>query len=414
MAQVAPARVSAPGHRVVLTAFIGILYWTAHTMIRPLVGPEVIAQGGSANLASITLAAFAVLPTIVAIPIGSFTDRIGSRRMLVVGTILMIGGGLLLATPTGLPGLVLSQVVAGVGTLMAWVSLQATITASGGDESPDRRNARLATFSLYLAAGQALGPLLGGLLAEAYGRSAAFAAFTGLSSVLLVLAFFSQGPTRREVSEASSWREAVSSYPAAARLGRRPVVGVAVVVSFTALVGLDLRNAFVPLLLGPLGYDAGEIGVVLSVAAAAAFCSRPFFPWAMRRLSPAAMVGLVLGVAALSGIAFAAVSSFPALLAVAGVHGFALGFAQPLTLAMMADYTAPGERGLGSGLRSMANRAAQFANPAVMGAATAVGGLTAGFVAVGAGTVAVTGWCIWRLGRRPPGPLHPVDDQIDP
>lgn len=415
MVDVATASVSrrSPAVSAVLPALIGILYWTAHTMIRPLVGPEVISLGGSANLASITLAAFAVLPTLVAIPIGAFTDRIGSKRMLVQGTVLMVVGGVAMATSLGIVGLLVSQVVIGIGTLMAWVSLQATVTSVGEDDTPDRRNARIATFSLYLAAGQALGPLLGGVIADAAGATAAFVAFTALSTLLLVLSCFSVGSARRTSPSAGAWTEAARSFPAAGRLGRRPVIAVGVVVSFMALVSLDLRNAFLPLLLGPEGLGPTEVGTILTVAAAASFASRPLFPLAVRRLRPSWMVGLVLGTSAFSSAAFVVVDGLPALLAVAVVNGFVLGFAQPLTLTMMADHTAPRERGLASGLRSMANRAAQFANPAVMAGVAVVGGITSGFVVISAGILLSAVVCAWGVRGDPGGGVLVTDDVSD-
>lgn len=405
MAHDAPARLTVSRGQAALAAVIGILYWTAHTMIRPLVGPEVIAQGGSANLASITLAAFAVLPTLVAIPIGSFTDRIGSRSMLIQGTALMVVGGVVLSTPTGMPGLLTSQVLIGVGTLMAWVSLQATITSVTDDDTPDRRNSRLATFSLYLAAGQAIGPFLGGFIADTSGRRSAFVTFTAISIVLLAMGWRSVGSTRRSANDAGIWRETGRSFPAATRLMRRPTLAAAVIVSFGALVALDLRNAFLPLLLDPLGYDPFEIGIILSASAVAAFASRPFFPMVMRHLTPAWTVAAVLGISAVSSMTFVWAETMPLLITVSLVNGFALGFAQPLTLSMMAGHTSPGERGLGSGLRSMANRAAQFANPAAMAGATAVGGVTLGFVAIGGGLLVTATWCAWTLRDRPPEPV---------
>lgn len=414
MAQVAPARVTRRSTAVataVLPAVIGILYWTAHTMIRPLVGPEVVALGGSANLASVTLATFAVVPTLVAIPIGAFTDRLGSKRVLVQGTVLMVVGGVALTAPTGLAGLLVSQVVIGVGTLMAWVSLQATITSVGADDPPDRRNARIATFSLYLAAGQAIGPLLGGVVADAGGNRVAFGTFTGISLLLLGLSCFSTGSAPRSASRHGVWSEAGRSFPAAGRLSRRPVIAVAVVVSFMALVALDLRNAFLPLLLGPDGLGPTEIGVILAVAAAASFASRPLFPWAVRRLRPSWLVALVLGTSALSSAAFVVVDGMPALLAVAVANGFALGFAQPLTLSMMADHTAPDERGLASGLRSMANRAAQLANPVAMASVAVVGGITGGFAVISAGILLSAVACAWGV-RGDPTRVVPVRDDV--
>ncbi|WP_250445521.1 MFS transporter, partial [Actinotalea sp. C106] len=172
-----------------LLAVLGVLYWSAHTMLRPLIGPYVLDDGGTATEASLALASFAVLPTLLAIPLGAMTDRWGVRTLLVSGGAVMTLGGGVLFVPAGLAGVMASQALIGVGTLAVWVSLQTVATLSRGEDEPPRvRNARLATFSLFLAAGQAIGPALGGLLADAGGYFLAFGAYTGLSALLILLA----------------------------------------------------------------------------------------------------------------------------------------------------------------------------------------------------------------------------------
>ncbi|WP_250446500.1 MFS transporter, partial [Actinotalea sp. C106] len=191
------------------------------------------------------------------------------------------------------------------------------------------------------------------------------------------------------------------AFPDAMALMRNPTVAVTVVVSFTALVVLDVRTAYHPLLFSGAGVPTWQIGVLLSVAAAASFASRPFFPLAMVHLRPQVMVGLVLVISTTSVIAVVLVPGDVAMLGVlAVINGFALGFAQPLTLALMADHTPEDQRGLASGLRSTANRAAQFASPAVFGASAVVLSLTGSFVLVGGLVLAVSTVSVVTLVRQ--------------
>ncbi len=398
-----------------LVALLGVVYWTAHTMLRPLVGPYVLDDGGTAAQASLALASFAVLPTLLALPIGALTDRWGVRALLVGGGVTMAAGGALLLLPLGLPGVVVSQAVTGVGTLAVWVSLQTVATLPRGeDEAPRARNARLATFSLFLAAGQAVGPALGTGLADTLGPDVAFAAFCVLSLVVVAVA----AGVRVPAAPRTPGRPGVlRSYRDGATLMRTPAVLVTLVVSFTALVVLDVRTAYHPLLLGEAGVPQWQVGVLLSVAAAFGFLSRPLFPVAMARLPEPVMVGLVLVVSSASVVAVAVVPPEPWLLAsLAAVNGFALGFAQPLTLVLMADHTPADRRGLASGLRSSANRGAQFVNPAVFGLLSAVLPLTGAFLVVGGvlGVVTVGSTVALQRARRvgradDPGPAAAPD-----
>jgi len=382
----------------VVLAVLGVTYWAAHTMLRPLIGPYVLAGGGTEREASLALASFAILPMLLAIPLGALTDRWGVRSLLVVGGTTMALGGGLLVLPLGLPGVVASQAVIGLGTLAVWVSLQTVATLPQGDDEPPRsRNTRLATFSLFLAAGQAIGPALGTGVAELGGYTLSFVVYTALSVVLVGLGLAVR--TGRP-APAAPRRPLLRSYRDAGSMMRNPAVLTTLVVSFTALVVLDIRTAYHPLVLGQAGVPQWQVGVLLSVAAAFGFASRPFFALAMARLRESTTVGLVLVVSSVTCVAVAFVPPELWLLGVlAAVNGFALGFAQPLTLALMADHTPPDRRGLASGLRSTANRGAQFVNPAVVGALSGVVPLVGAFGVVGGALLAASLGSTWALRR---------------
>ena len=181
---------------------------------------------------------------------------------------------------------------------------------------------------------------------------------------------------------------------------RVPAVTATLLVSFTALVVLDIRTAYHPLILGQAGVPQWQVGLLLSVAAVFGFLSRPVFPAMMARLRESTVVALVLLVSSASCIAVAFVPPSLWLLgALAAVGGFALGFAQPLTLSLMADHTPADRRGLASGLRSTANRGAQLANPAMFGALAAVVPLVGAFGVVGGVLLVTSVGSTWALRR---------------
>lgn len=399
---------STKSRQAVLIAVLGVLYWTAHTMLRPLIGPYVLELGGTAGEASFALASFAVLPTLLAIPVGALTDRWGARRLLLSGALIMIGGGAVLAAPAGLTGVIISQMVIGLGTLIVWVCLQtiATLPTSEG-ESTDTRNARIATFSLFLAAGQALGPLLGGLLADASGYQSSFLAYTALSLIIAGLALGLRGAAGRKPAATSESRSPWTSFRHAFVLMRNPAVLSSVAVSFTSLIVLDIRNAYHPVLLSDAGLTQLQIGILLSIAAGFGFLSRPLFPVVMRRFPPSLMVGLVLGISSVTVVAVVFVpGNVPVLALLAAVNGFTLGFAQPMTLTFMADHTQEDQRGLASGLRSTANRGAQFTNPAIFGVLGIGMSLGGSFLLVGGFLLAVTTASVLAFRRSGPDPVR--------
>lgn len=367
-------------------AVLGILYWTAHSMLRPLIGTRVIALGGSEAEASIALAAFSIFPTALAILIGAFTDRWGTRRLLVLGGALMVGGGALLFVPDFL-ALIASQVVIGLGTLACWVSLQTIATRPmHAGEARETRLARIATFSLFVAFGQSVGPALGGVLQSLGGHDLAFAAYVGLSVALTGSAL---GVVPAAVPQpATDRRPLLRSYRDAFALLRNPTVLVAVLASFAALVIHDIRTGWQPILFAGAGLSPWQIGVVLSVGALSGFVARPFFTRLLRWLGAPVMVGLVL---ALGGVTAVLVVIAPGnmafLLAVSAANGLAVGFMQPLSLSLLAEEVAPDRLGLASGMRSMGNQAALLASPAAFGLISAAASLSVAFVAVGGAAV---------------------------
>jgi MFS family permease len=407
-----------PGARgAVSVAALAVVYWSAHTMLRPLIAPSMLELGSTPGEASAALAAIAVLPTLLAIPIGSLTDRFGDRRVMAWGAVSMVAGGLLLL-PAELGLAVAGQVVVGVGTMAAWVALQAAATSPmQATETRDARNSRIATFSFFVAIGQLVGPLLGGSVAEAIDYRASFAVFVGLSVVLLAVTWWlpsaaHQPPSPDRASRTAPIGRLTGSYADAFRLMRRRGVGLTVLASFVALVALDLRMAFHPIYLSDIGYSPVWVGALLSAAAGCAFLSRPVFTLLVRRLPSSVLVGLVLGLGSATVGAVVLTESIGVLFVLAALNGLALGLAQPLTLALMAEHTDQAERGLAAGVRSMGNRLAQLVDPIAFGILLAVVGTQSAFLVMGSALLllsVVTAVAFARLRYRTiPDVPHPV------
>ncbi|PWB97778.1 hypothetical protein DF220_08005 [Salinibacterium hongtaonis] len=389
-------------------AALGVLYWTAHAMMRPLIGTYVLSLGGTAVEASIALAAFSIFPTILAVLIGGFVDNWGGRPILIVGGVLMVAGGTIMLIPT-LTAVIVSQVILGLGTLCVWVSLQTSITTGAGDESRDDRARRIATFTLFVSFGQMVGPALGGALESFFSYAVAYGVYAALGLTLLIVAI-ARAP-KTAVRRLGKKLPIIRPYAEAFTLMRNPAVVIAVLVSFTALMLHDIRSAWQPLLLHGAGLEQWQIGIVISVSAVAGFAARPFFaPW-LRVFGVPVFVGLVLVVGATTAMmATIAPGNMTYLLAVAAVNGLALGFAQPLSLTLLSEEVPKSQLGIASGLRSTGNQAALLASPAGFGGVSAFAGLSAAFLVVGGAAAAVGVLCAVLLHfHRPQGSDASID-----
>jgi len=102
-------------------AFIYVLAVAARTSFAVAV-PQASERfpGGASLLASFVVLQLAVY-ALAQVPVGLLLDRFGSRRVLVVGGLVVATGQLLMATATSVPGAVVARVLVGAGDATAFI-----------------------------------------------------------------------------------------------------------------------------------------------------------------------------------------------------------------------------------------------------------------------------------------------------
>jgi MFS family permease len=164
-----------------------------------------------------------------------------------------------------------------------------------------------------------------------------------------------------------------------------PAVMLSSVVTVTAL---DLLVIYLPALGAERLIDANNIGLLLTVRAAASLVSRAFYArliFAIGRLplTLASMLGSAAGF-----LVLALPLSLPTMYVVLVLLGFAMGIASTLTLSGVMYIAPPEVCGTALTLRMTGNRVGQIVFPALAGlvaAATGVGGI---LLALGVGLAA--------------------------
>ncbi|MBU5670880.1 MFS transporter [Paenibacillus brevis] len=394
------------------------LYWFAFSLTRPIITLYAASLGLQGLSIGIVLAVYALLPMLAAIPGGFIADRFGRSTVLRAGSIMMLFSGLLYWISGGPWTLALAQLLAGLGQMAVWLAVQVLIT-----EGPAQGNeGRFATFSLYMAIGQMLAPILSGYLADHYGYKMVFAGYI-LSSALLIFTSWQcrdEAPSAlpSEEGEGTSHLLLRSTFDKIRRwlgqclgLLRNPSFAVILLTTFISLFIVDVRTAYLPLHLESQGISNTKVGLLVSIGAVSALFVRPIYPRLMARLSFGWMLILTYAVSLLLLFVTPLLTNFYGIAALVFITGLALGINQPLTLSMIAHSTAPEERGLGIGLRLMSNRAAQLMDPLLFGFFTAFVSLQASFLLVGALLLAC---CVFTIQLhlsaervpRPPEPYH--------
>ncbi len=126
----------------------------------------------------------AAVNALVLLPAGTVADTRGRRPVLIAGCATSGLGILLLALAPTLPGYLVAMVVFGLGSGLLDVAPAAVV----GDVVAGRGGTVVATYQMAGDAGQVIGPLVTGRLADSFSYGAAFGATAGVLGLAALLA----------------------------------------------------------------------------------------------------------------------------------------------------------------------------------------------------------------------------------
>lgn len=195
------------------------------------------------------------------LPAGRLADRVDPLRLFMLAALSMAMAGVVLALAPSMSWAVAASVLLGAGSA---TSNTTGMTAMSGAAPDDRRGSAMALYSGSLLVGQAVGPVLGGLVAD-LGGSWRTAAATG--AVLGLLVALGAAVTRRGGAGARVRQvrrdRPMPSGPPLSKV--RIVILAAVGFSVFFTVGA-MPQTLIPVLgADDLGLDAGAIGLALGV-----------------------------------------------------------------------------------------------------------------------------------------------------
>jgi len=370
----------------ILLGLLNFSYWFANGMLMPLIPSYALHLGASAVLVTVILATQTLPSFVMAIPIGAAVDRFGGKYIVFFGSLLAAIAVSILLLP-GTPALLLlSQALSGLGFMSIWIGVQSWMIAPAVDGT-DRTevNKRIANVSFAGIGGQLLGPLIGGGIASAWGFPLAFAvvllSLVGCPFLGRALGrAFDRAAAARESGERKAFHvEVRASYRNSWRMLWEPGVLLTMSVSFCALFLIAAQTGIWPTYFASNGVDVSVIGAIASVSGGFSLLSRfLILPFLHRfRRGTAVLLVIIPGAIAVNAIfLFDHVVIYFTLGACAGL---VLGAAQPLSISLIADFTDEESRGLGVGLRMVANRAAQSFSPMIFGVMISLAGFSMAF-----------------------------------
>jgi predicted MFS family arabinose efflux permease len=206
--------------------------------------------------ALLAVSGFAMLA--VALPIGLLADRVGARRLTLVGGALLVVADLWQGVADGYAELLAARTLFGVGMGIVWTAGLALLSTV-----PSGRHRSFALGGTITTAGAAsvVGPVAAGYLGDEIGLGAPFVLLAGLTAVATVVLAL----TRRVAAPVPERAPLLTSL-ARGRYERYVLAAVLLMVMLGIVNGSI--NLLVPLELRANGLSAGEIGLAFSISSA--------------------------------------------------------------------------------------------------------------------------------------------------
>jgi MFS transporter, DHA1 family, multidrug resistance protein len=361
-----------PPHLLTLTLLTALSALTLN-MILPSLPAMSRDLGARESVVALTVSGYMLLSALFQLALGPVSDRVGRRPVMLAALAVYVVASL---------GCMLAP---DVGTLLACRVLQGVIVAGMVVSSATIRDqysvresaARLGRIASAMAVAPMLGPMLGGLLDGAFGWRAAFALYSAMGAVLLVVVWLDMGETRQPGLAPPRLRDAVALLASGRYWAHVLCAAFSVGAFYVFVTGVPyVATAVWALTPAQVGIGVGSItgGFMLGAAITARLAPR-------HGIAPLILAGRLLSVLAL-GVALAL---------------FASGLVHPLALFGLTVFV-----GLGNGLTiSNANAGAMAVRPDLAGTSAGLAGALA--IALGAVLSALTAMAVERAAT--PGRL---------
>lgn len=367
-------------------------------VVSPIIPLYASDFGVSAAMVGLTLTVFAFARLLLNVPAGIIADRYGRR-------ILLVGGPLI--TAVGMFG---SGQADGIGELLAWRFVAGAGSAfymSGAMiylidiAPPDKRTRYVATNQWALSVGVALGPGIGGVIADAHGLSAPFTVVAVLAVFTAAYAAFRLPETRDAALEeaAAAAEDGVAPVSAWTFVRSRPFLLVAVATATIFMTRAGTRGTLMPLHADEaLAWGPAEIGLVFTLTGLLTLTTLMPAAWAADHVGRRHVIlfsGVFAGLGALLVGAVATPTGF-----VMGnvIMSLGTGTAGPAPAAYVADIAPPGRRGMAIAMYRSAGDVGFLAAPPLLGLLSETTSIRSTLVVGGA--IAAVGGLVFFVGSR--------------
>lgn len=353
--------------RLVMVCVSTVLVMAGQGVVSPVLPLFARSLGVSAAAVGLTLGVFGFARMVLNVPLGILSDRYGRRLLLVSGPLVTAAGMAGSGMAGGIADLLAWRLLAGAGSAMYMTGAQLYLV----DISTPRNRARfIGTNQAALLTGVAVGPAIGGLVAERYGLRMPFFVVGASAVVATVYAWLRLPETvhRRDSTVAEEDTPRPRREWLAFALSR-DFVAVAAVTMAIFSIRTGARGTLMPLLaVSRFDMTPASLGGVFTVAAVVGLVLVPPAGWATDRFGRKRTIVPSGFVSAAGILVMAAAPSPAALLAGIVVTAIGTGIAGPAPAAYAGDIAPPHLRGMAMGLYRSAGDVGFVVGPPLLGA----------------------------------------------
>jgi DHA1 family multidrug resistance protein-like MFS transporter len=386
--------------RLCVVAFLAYCsYAICRTPLLPLLARDL---GATPAMVGFVVGASTLTGVLIKLPAGAWSDILGRRPLLVLGTLVFATMPFTYLGVASLGALVAVRFVHGAATAI----FGPVASASLSDLAPAGRRATwLSTYSTSQGAGQALGPLIAGYLIGggrydlAFVTAGLFAAATPFLAAGWPEATRSAAPTQR-VAELAHGIRAVCA---------QPLILMTSLAQAAQFVLNGTLNAFLPLFARDvIGLSASQLGWLFALQTATTLATRPLMGMLSDRIGRRSII--VAGLTVCSGAVWLVSSATGAFALVVAVLTYAIGVAvtTAATSAFITDLSQRARYGAAHGVFGTIYDVGDALGPIAAGLLVASVGYVRMFqiMAVAALIVATVFYAMSRHGSIPLSPAN--------
>lgn len=354
-------------------------------------------EGATPLLVGLAVGAYGLAQLMLQIPFGLLADRHDRRRLIVIGLLLFILGGLVAAASSTIWGVILGRFLQGAGAISAVV--MALLSDLVREQN---RTKAMATVGMSIGISFALAFVIGPLLADALGLSGLFGATAVMGALALVVCLW------RVPRVAHAQRQLPPHYGNhLLQMLRHPELMRLNVGIFSLHLVMTACFVALPPLLVAAGLPASRHGwlyLPVMLLAFVALVPAVIVAEKHRRMREVYLVAIVLLAAAMLALAFAHGGMTGLVLAVA-LFFFAFNLLEALLPSLVSKISPAGGKGTAMGIYSTSQFLGAFLGGILGGALQGLHSITALFLAL-AGIVVV--WVLQAWGMAQPAYLQSI------